>query len=213
LVSRIEQPTLRYLAQHMPAWVSSDHLTLLGFISMFLAGLAYALSYYSVWWLLGVDLALILNWFGDSLDGALARYRRRCRPCYGYYVDHMVDAFGATFLMGGLACSGFMSPGIALGLLLGYALISIHIYLATHVLGVFKISYASFGGTELRLMLILANALLWLMGASFRLWGHAINFLDAAGVVVLVGMAGVIVSAAIRCTHTLYHLEPLPPQK
>src|SRR5690242_7244206 len=104
----LEKPTLIWLAQHMPAWVNSDHLTLLGLVALLGAGLSY-------WWarsnpmgLYAAIVCLALNWFGDSLDGTLARLRNRLRPRYGFYVDHVVDAFGALFLLGGLALSGYM---------------------------------------------------------------------------------------------------------
>ena len=112
--------------------------------------------------LLGVIACLALNWLGDSLDGTLARVRQRQRPRYGFYVDHMVDSFGALALMGGLALSGYMHPWIAIGLLIAFLMLSIQSYLATHALGEFRISFWRFGPTELRILLAVGNlALFW----------------------------------------------------
>src|SRR5204863_9986380 len=111
---------LVWLAQRMPAWVNSDHLTVLGFVAMFAAGLLYWAASRDRLALLGVIVALAVNWFGDSLDGTLARVRNRLRPRYGFYVDHITDAIGTAFLMLGLGLSSYMSPYIALGLLIAY---------------------------------------------------------------------------------------------
>jgi phosphatidylglycerophosphate synthase len=106
---------------------------------------------------LGVNLCLFLNWFGDSLDGTLARVRERQRPRYGFYLDHLVDAFGAMFLVGGLAASSLVSPFAALALLIAYLLLQIHIALKAHTTRVFQIAFGGIGGTELRLLLAFAN--------------------------------------------------------
>ncbi len=134
-----------------------------------------------------VIVFLALNWLGDSLDGTLARVRQTLRPRYGFYVDHMVDSFGALALMGGLALSGCMHPGLAIALLIMFLMLSIQSYLATHALGEFRISFWRFGPTELRILLAVGNlALFWrprvhLLGASFRLF-------DVGGAIGLAGM-------------------------
>src|SRR5262249_2322222 len=157
-----EKKTLLWLAARTPSWINSDHLTVLGLAAMIGAGAGY-------WWsrtnragLIVVTLCLAVNWLGDSLDGSLARFRSCPRPRYGFYVDHIVDAFSALFLLGGLALSGYMSPWVALGLLIAYLMLSIEVYLATYTLGDFTISYFKMGPTELRLLLSIGNlALLW----------------------------------------------------
>src|SRR5262249_32947386 len=132
-----------------------------GFAGMLLAGAAYALSARTPALLLAVNAALALNWLGDSLDGTLARYRNRQRPRYGFYVDHIVDAFGAVALLLGLGLSGWIAPAVAVALLLAYLVFSIHIALAACTRGRFKISYGVIGGTELRLLLAVANTIVW----------------------------------------------------
>src|SRR5437660_3875815 len=140
LLAAIEKKTLIWLARRMPAWVNSDHLTLLGFVAMFAAGLFYWTAAADRRSLILVIVALAINWFGDSSDGTLARVRNRLRPRYGFYVDHITDGIGTAFLMGGLALSRYMNPFVALGLLVAYLLLSIESYLTTYTIGSFHLS-------------------------------------------------------------------------
>src|SRR5262245_15398900 len=142
------------------AWVHSDHLTVLALGAMALAGLGYVLMRWDVRaaWL--VVAALTLNWFGDSLDGTLARVRRTERPRYGYYVDHVLDIVGTTLLLAGLACSGYMSPIIALSVLVAYLVVSGEIFLATSTRGVFRMASFGVGPTELRVLLAIGTVAL-----------------------------------------------------
>jgi archaetidylinositol phosphate synthase len=158
-----ERRAIRFLCERLPAWVQSDHLTALGLLATVGVGAAYALAARAPGWLYVVNLLLVVNWFGDSLDGSLARFRRRERPRYGFYIDHIVDAVGAVMVIGGLGLSGLMSPAAAAVLLIAYYLMAIHVYLATYTAGTFKISYGPIGGTELRILLAAANiaALYW----------------------------------------------------
>src|SRR5574342_29488 len=139
ILTPLEETTLRWLAQRMPGWVNSDHLTVLGFVAMFLTGLSYYLARSNRLFLLAGIVCLAINWFGDSLDGTLARLRNRQRPRYGFYVDHIVDAFGITFVIAGLGLSGYMSGTVAMAFLIAYFLMTIEIYLATYTLGIFKL--------------------------------------------------------------------------
>jgi hypothetical protein len=206
LTAGIEKKALVWLAARTPAWISPDHLTGLGLLAMLLAGLAYGMSAERPVFLHVVNLGLVLNWLGDSLDGTLARFRERCRPRYGFYVDHLVDAFGALFLLGGLALSGFMSERVALGLLIAYFLVSINIYLATYTLGVFKISFGPIGGTELRLLLALGNLAL-LAQPRLALLGREWLLYDVVGVLAIAGLIVVLIVTTARNTRTLYQLE------
>ena len=119
-VAGTEKRALVWMAERTPLWINSDHLTVLGFNAQVMAGVSYALARWNAYWLLGGIVFLALNWVGDSLDGTLARVRQQQRPRYGFYVDHIVDSFGALALMGGLALSGYMHPYIAIGLLLAF---------------------------------------------------------------------------------------------
>ena len=144
LLSSIEKRALIWLAHRLPASVSSDHLTILGFVSLLAVGLSYWYARFSTIGLLLVIVFFVLNWFGDSLDGTLARVRNRQRPRYGFYIDHVLDACGSVFVFGGLALSGYMSERIAVGLLVAYFLLSIEVYLATYTVGKFHLSFAAF---------------------------------------------------------------------
>jgi archaetidylinositol phosphate synthase len=201
-----ELKLLLWLTARMPAKINSDHLTLLGFLSMFLAGASYA---FARWDSLGLLLAtgfLVLNWFGDSLDGTLARVRNCQRPRYGFYVDHMIDSLGAIFLMGGLAVSGFLDWRVAVGMLVAFLLLSIETYLATYTLGVFQMSFAKFGPTEIRILLAVGNVALWLRPDA-RVPVLAWRVFDFGGLMAIAGMVVMFLVAAIFHTRTLYRQE------
>jgi phosphatidylglycerophosphate synthase len=209
LLANLEKRTLIWLAARTPAWINSDHLTLLGLLSMAAAGAAYWWSSRNRLGLLLVAVCLALNWLGDSLDGTLARFRDHSRPRYGFYVDHIVDAFSAFFLLGGLALSGYMSPAVALGLLIAYLMLSVEIYLATYAVGDFKISYYKMGPTELRILLSIGNlAVLW--KSTVHLFGRAYKLFDVAGTLGISGMLLIMVISAVRNTIRLYREEPIP---
>ena len=209
ILAGLEKKVLIWLARRTPAKINSDHLTLLGLLAMAGAGAGYWWSRNNRLGLMVVIVCLALNWLGDSLDGTLARFRNCPRPRYGFYVDHIVDAFSALFLLGGLGLSGYMSPWVALGLLVAYLLLSIEIYLATYTLGDFKISYFKMGPTELRLLLAAGNfVLLW--KSACHLFGKSYRLFSVAGTIGISGMMLVLVISAIHNTVRLYRREPLP---
>jgi archaetidylinositol phosphate synthase len=201
-----EKRALLRLAARTPQWIGPDHLTALGFAAQVGAGACYILAAWSRYALLGVIVCLALNWLGDSLDGTLARVRQQLRPRYGFYVDHMVDSFGALALMGGLALSGYMRPEIAIGLLVAFLMLSIQSYLATHALGEFRLSFWRFGPTELRILLAVGNlALLWKPQVHF-LGGHYRLF-DLGGAIGLAGMTLMVIFFTAQNTVRLYREE------
>jgi archaetidylinositol phosphate synthase len=206
----IEKRCLIWLAQRAPRWINSDHLTALGLGALLAAGLGYWYSRWNPAALLLVIVCLGANWAGDSLDGTLARVRNQQRPRYGFYVDHIVDCLGALFLLGGLALSSFMSPGIALGLLIVYLLLSCEVYLATYTLGKFQISFWKFSPTELRILLAAGNIALFLKpGAGMILLGGHYSLFDIGGAVGIVGMVAVLAASVIQHTRALYLAEPV----
>ena len=209
MLAAAEKKTLIWLAHRMPARVNSDHLTLLGFVAMFAAGLLYWASRWDRRALLGVIVALAVNWFGDSLDGTLARVRNHLRPRYGFYVDHICDAIGTFFLLGGLGLSGYMSLTVALCLVIAYFLLSIEVYLTTYTIGTFHLSFWSFGPTELRLLLCIGNIALFYRPVV-GLFGHKFLLFDVGGVIGIAGMAMMLVWASVRHTRQLYNAERLP---
>src|SRR5436190_2853698 len=157
LLAKPEQRVLTVLAQRVPRAIRSNHLTALGMIGAAGAGAAYALSNYNPAWLWAASLMLVINWLGDSLDGTLARVRGTQRPKYGYYLDHIVDAFSTAVIGLGIGLSPYVYLGLALGIVVVYLAMSINVYLESTVFGVFKISYGRIGPTEVRLILILLN--------------------------------------------------------
>ena len=203
-----ERKVLAWLAARMPSRVNSDHLTLVGFVAMFLAGASYAFSRMNRAGLILATLFLAVNWFGDSLDGTLARLRNRQRPRYGFYVDHMIDTFGGFFLMGGLAISGFVDWRIALGMFVVFLMLSVQVYLATYAVGTFQLSFAKFGPTEIRILLALGNAALWFHPDS-RIFGSAYRIFDVGGIIAIAGMALMLMASAICNTVKLYRAETL----
>lgn len=209
MLAKTEKKVLIWLAHRMPSWVNSDHLTVLGFAAMAAAGLCYWAASYDKRALIGVIIALAVNWFGDSLDGTLARVRNRLRPRYGFYVDHVTDAIGTFFLMGGLALSSYMNPFIALGLLIAYFLLSIEVYLTTYTIGAFHMSFWSFGPTELRLLLCVGNIALFYRPVV-EVMGHRYLLFDVGGAVGIVGMGLMLIWSALRHTIQLYRAERLP---
>jgi phosphatidylglycerophosphate synthase len=203
-----ERKALAWLAVRLPARVNSDHLTLLGFVAMFLAGASYAFARTHRAGLILATLFLALNWFGDSLDGTLARLRNRQRPRYGFYVDHMIDTFGGFFLMGGLAISGFVDWRIALGMFVTFLMLSVQVYLATYTVGTFQLSFAKFGPTEIRILLALGNAALW-FHPDARLLGMPYRIFDIGGIIAIAGMVLMLVVSTIFNTVKLYRAETL----
>ena len=210
ILADAEKEALVWMAQRLPRWINSDHLTLLGFAAMLLAGVAYAAASQNPLALLVVVLALALNWLGDSLDGTLARVRNQQRPRYGFYVDHVLDLVGTFFLLGGLALSGYMNPPLALAMLAAYSTTAAEEFLATSVRRVFHLSFLGFGPTELRI--ILAVGTLYLL---YKPWIHlgslgAFRLFDVGGTVAIAGLALKLVVSAVRNTHALYLAERLP---
>ncbi len=201
-----EKRALVWMAERMPAWVNSDRLTVLGFAAQIATGICYALAGHDRRLLLAAIACLALNWFGDSLDGTLARVRQRQRPRYGFYVDHMIDSIGAVAMMGGLALSGYMHPVIAIGLLTGFLLLSIQSYLATYTLGEFHLSLWHFGPTELRVLLAVGNLALfrwgWVIHGSYRLF-------DVGGAIGLAGMMLMLAVVSLKNTVRLYREEKI----
>jgi archaetidylinositol phosphate synthase len=161
LLGNVEKKALLWLAARMPSWVVPDTLTLIGLAASILIFLSYALTFFSKNFLWLASFAFFLNWFGDSLDGTLARYRKIERPRYGFFVDHIIDAVSEVLIFLGLGLSPYLRFDLALLALVGYMLLATYVYLVTYVNGVFRISYARLGPTETRLLAVLANTLVF----------------------------------------------------
>ncbi len=210
VLAAAEKRALIAIAGRLPRQIGSDHLSLLGLASMIAAGLSFAAVQFTPWAALAVVVCLALNWFGDSLDGTVARVRGQQRPMYGYYVDHVIDLAGTTALLVGLACSAAMHPLVAVGVLAAYLLVSGESYLATHAVGVFRMSFLGFGPTELRLLLAAgAVKIAWTPLVDMPVLGE-VRLFDLGGVIAIGGMLVAFVASAARNTRALYLAEPIP---
>src|SRR4029450_5603473 len=205
-LAEAEKRLLIRMAGGLPRWVNSAHLTTLGAVAMLGVGVCF--------WAGGSALLLVipllaLNWFGDSLDGTLARVRNQQRPRYGYYVDHVLDAVGFAALFGGLMLGGHMSLTFGLAFLAAYYLLVVEISLATHARGTFKLAFLKVGPTELRILLSLGT--LQLMRAdSVSLLGHQWLLFDVGGAVAIAGFVVAFLVGAIKNGVALYDEERLP---
>lgn len=212
LTADAEKRLLIRIAEKIPLAIHSDHLTALGFLAMLAAGLTYAAARWNAYALFAVIGWLAINWLGDSLDGTLARVRNQQRPRYGFYVDHILDAFGMAALFLGLAASGYMSWIVTLAFLLAYFILCIEIYLATYTLGKFHLSFGGMGPTELRIVLAVGNITAFFR-PMVRILGGEYKLFDVGGVVAAIGIFAIAIYSAIRHTRTLYRLEPLPARE
>ncbi|HEY3221742.1 MAG TPA: CDP-alcohol phosphatidyltransferase family protein [Gemmatimonadales bacterium] len=211
LLAGVERRVLQRLAKRVPRTIRSNHLTALGILGAAGAGTAYALTTYDPAWLWVASLMLGVNWIGDSLDGTLARVRGTQRPKYGYYLDHVVDAFSTAVIGLGIGLSPFVDLGLALGLVVVYLALSINVYLESTVFGVFKIAYGRIGPTEVRLLLVILNtivalAALWHVKTSWPV-GLVANWTLG---ILLAGMVALFVG---RFARNLYRLAKLEPQR
>jgi archaetidylinositol phosphate synthase len=209
LLADAEKRLLVAMARRLPPSINSDHLTLLGLAAMVAAGVFFARIPAAPWSAAAFVAALVLNWFGDSLDGTVARVRDQQRPRYGYYVDHVLDLAGTAALLAGIAQSGLMQPWIALVVAAAFFLVAAERFLATHACGIFRLSFAWFGPTELRVVLAIGAVV-----AIEKPWVHVFGFharlFDVGGLVAAAGMIVAFGVAAIRNTRALYLAEPLP---
>jgi phosphatidylglycerophosphate synthase len=210
MTAAVEKRLLIWIARRLPSSVSSDHLSALGLVAMGTAGLSFAAMSWSPWAAAGVVASLVANWFGDSLDGTVARVRGQQRPRYGYYVDHIIDLAGTAMLVGGMACSGLMNPSIALAVLSAYLLVSSESYLAAHAAGLFRMSFLGFGPTELRIVLA-AGVIKAAHTPLVAITGSApLPLFDVGGIVAAIGLIAAFAASAVRNTRALYREEPLP---
>ena len=179
---------LNWLCSRMPPWVTPDRLTLLGMVGAFMIFVGYVASGLAASWLLLAIAGYVVQWFGDSMDGSIARYRHIERPSYGYFIDHSCDGLATLLILAGIGLSPFVTMDVALVALAGYLLLSIHAYLSARVLGEFKLSYLAAGPTELRLMLIALTVMMMALGSGPGIFGALSGFdlfVGAAGTILI----------------------------
>ena len=159
LLNAAEKKVLVFLAGKMPKWVTSDMLTFVGFLGSLIMATGYALSNLNLLWLWLASFGLVVNWFGDSLDGTLARVRGTQRKIYGFYIDHNVDVVNETIMFLGVGMSPMVNLSVAMLCLVAYFMISIYVYINCHLKGEMRLTYGGLGPTEFRLVLIIINTL------------------------------------------------------
>lgn len=157
ILNPLEKKVLVWLAQRMPQWVTSDMLTFIGFLGAIIMATGYALANLNLNWLWLSCLGLMINWFGDSLDGSLARVRNTQRKSYGFYIDHNVDVINETIMFVGVGLSPLVNMSFAMFALVAYFMLSIYVYIDCHLKGEMRLTYAGMGPTEFRLILIIVN--------------------------------------------------------
>ncbi len=186
ILANKERQLLNWLCARLPAWVNPDLLTSIGFFGMLMVFVGYALSFYNPVWLWFAILGYFVNWFGDSLDGSLARFRKIERPLFGYFVDHSTDALGNLIALIGLGLSPYVRLDVALFAIAGYLLLSIHTFLAARVVGEFRLTYMAGGPTELRIILIIMAMTMFYVGPG--------NLSDASysGFDIFAGLVGIV---------------------
>lgn len=211
LLAEPEKRFLRAVAGKVPGWLNSNHFTALGVVGAVGCGVGYALSTHRPSWLWLACGMLVVNWFGDSLDGTLARVRKAERPRYGYYIDHIVDAFAIAAIGIGIGLSPYVRTDIALLMVLMYLTLSINVYLESAVFGVFKISYGRIGPTEARILLILATIVLWLSSTLLPGTFNEVRF--TANAVVLIMAIAMFGSLVLRFAKNLHRLAKEEPRK
>jgi archaetidylinositol phosphate synthase len=209
VLARFEKWVLPRLAARLPASVLPDHLTVLGLIAATVIGVAYYLSNWGVGWIWVANAAIVVHWFADSLDGTLARVRRIERPRYGFYLDHICDAY-STFAIGlGMGLSPYLLLGTGLAVVTAYLVLSINVYLETYIFGEFRYGYGAVGPTEARILLILMNlVLITARGLPFNLFGIGMTVFDIVGIAAALGMTALLARRVARNLLTLGKLEP-----
>jgi archaetidylinositol phosphate synthase len=212
VTARVEKKVLLWIAERLPQAIHSDHLTALASLAILAAAGAYVWSREWPPALHLVNFCLVINWFGDSLDGTVARVRNQQRPRYGFYVDHVLDCAGIAVLVLGMAGSGLMSLTMALAFLVAYFLVSLEVYLATYCLASFKMSFLGFGPTELRILLAIGN-LAALRTPVVNLFGEAWRLFDVGAATSIPLLLIAFLMAAVRNGRALFRAEPrLPAQ-
>lgn len=161
-----ERRLLNWLCARMPAWVTPDRLTALAMAASVLTALAFLLSNWGAHWLWLAVVGIVLHWFGDSLDGSLARYRRIERPAYGYFIDHSCDGLSTLIILGGIGLSPFLRLDVALFVVASYLLLAVNSFLLAKVSGEMPLSQGAFGPTEIRLVLITLTIAMWVVGTT-----------------------------------------------
>lgn len=208
LTGPLEMRHLPQMAAALPKWISPDHLTVLGILAAMIVGLGYTLTRYSPQWLWLSNFGLFLHWYADSLDGTLARVRHIERERYGYFVDHITDAFSVFIICLGLGASPLMDLRIAMLLAVGYLLLNIYAHVAAYTRDLFILSYAKIGPTEVRIFIFLANLVLMFWNPAVgEIFNVSLTVVDLAGLVITIIFISLFIILAIKDAIKLDRLD------
>lgn len=218
VLNALEKKALVWLAERQPKWMTSDILTYIGTFGAIVIAVGYILSAWNINFLWLSSLGFVINWYGDSLDGTLARVRKTQRPVYGYYIDHTIDAINEVMIFVGVGLSGLMHLEIALFALVMYFLITINVSINAHLKKEFKLTYVRMGPTEFRIIMIIINTLFALIrplrefSHSFTLCGHEFTFgaLDYIGVVIVLVLAVIHIVTVHNDIKGYAEIDPMP---
>ena len=210
LLNASEKKVLVWLAKRQPEWMTSDMLTAIGTVGAVIIAVGYILSGYNINFLWLSSFGFIVNWYGDSLDGTLARVRNRQRPIYGYYIDHTVDCLDEFMIFIGIGLSGLMNFELSLMILALYFMLTINVSINAHLKKEFKLTYARLGPTEFRILAILANTVLVLIPSltEFSLFG--LSFLDYVGIVVFLVLLIIYLTTIAKDAKEYAEMDPMP---
>ena len=218
VLNALEKKVLVWLAERQPRWITSDILTYIGTFGAVVIAAGYILSAWNINFLWLSSLGFVINWYGDSLDGTLARVRKTQRPIYGYYLDHTIDAINEVMIFVGVGLSGLMHLEIALLALVMYLLMTINVSINAHLKKEFKLTYASMGPTEFRIIMIVINTLfasirpLREFSHSFTLCGHTFTLgaLDYIGILIIVILVLMHLTTVRKDIKDYAKMDPMP---
>lgn len=217
VLNAIEKKILVWLAQRQPRWMTSDALTAIGVLGAVVVALGYILSNYNLYWLWLSTFGFFLNWYGDSLDGTLARVRHTQRPVYGFYLDHCIDGVTMTIMCVGAGLSQMLNLGIAMSVLVLYLLLSISVYINAHLKGEFKLTFAGMGPTEFRLIMMIVNTIFIYIAPihdyhlSIQILGHSIilGSFDFVGLFIMFVLAIIYLNNFVHDARGYALIDPL----
>lgn len=218
ILNALEKKVLIWLAERQPKWMTSDILTYIGTFGSIIIALGYILSSRNIAFLWLSSLGFIINWYGDSLDGTLARVRKKQRPIYGYYLDHTVDSINELIMFIGIGLSGLVHFNLAMLVLALYFMLTINVSINAHLKKEFRLTYARLGPTEFRIIMILINTLLATIkplstfSRTYELWGKEFTFhtLDYAAIVILVILSIIYLVSIIKDAAGYAKIDPMP---
>lgn len=216
ILNTAEKKVLVWLAERQPSWMTSDILTYIGTFGAIVIAVGYIMSSRDMNWLWLSSFGFVINWYGDSLDGTLARVRNRQRPIYGYYLDHTVDAVNELIIVLGIGLSGMVHLSLALLILALYLMLTINVSINAHLKKEFRLTYARMGPTELRIIMIIVNTVLVLIPSigtfshTFMLWGHelTIRTMDYVAAFIFLALLLIYLTEIVKDAKEYARLDP-----